>query len=287
MKTQSNNDLVLVVGASGTVGSEVVSQLKKLGYKVRSTTSKPVVATDELVHVNLATGEGVNAAFEGVDRAFLLSPPGFADHHAILSPLIQESKRRGLKKVVLMTAMGANADDSTPFRRVELELEKSGLSYNIIRPNWFFQNFNTFWIQGINEQNKILLPAGTAKVSFIDAYDISSVATKLLTSEEFSNKDFDLTGPEPVDHTQVAEGISKVSGRKIQYEEISPEDFKQGLMKFGIPEAYVNFLVLIFGFLREGYSARLTTSVKDITGQQPRSLSQYVNGYKSSWAKYQ
>lgn len=174
-------NLILVVGGTGTVGSEVVKLLKQMkneGYQVRLTTSKPVEKNDELVQIDLGTGQGIVAAFEGVDRAFFISPPGYGDQYAVLSPLIQEAKRRGLKKVVLMTALGTNASDSTPFRRAEIELEKSGLNYNIVRPNWFYQNFNTFWVQGIREQDKILLPAGQAKVGFIDARDIAAVVAK-------------------------------------------------------------------------------------------------------------
>jgi uncharacterized protein YbjT (DUF2867 family) len=277
------NELVLVVGASGTVGSELVSLLKKQGYKTRATTSKQVKPTEELVHINLATGDGVKAAFENVDRAFLLSPPGYSDQYALVSPLIQEAKRRGLKKVVLMTAMGANAVDTAPFRRAEIELEKSGLSYNIIRPNWFLQNFNSFWIQGINEQSKILLPAGNAKVSFIDARDISAVAAALLSNDKFENRDFDLTGPVAVDHAYVADIISKASGRKITYQEVAPEELKKSLLSAGLPQDYTDFLLLIFGFLKEGYNARTTENVQMITGEKPRTVEQYANDYKKAW----
>lgn len=277
-------DLVLVVGASGMVGSELSRLLKEQGYSVRATTSKPVKEdSSSLVHVNLATGEGITKAFEGVDKAFVLSPPGYADQYAMLSPLVQEAKRRGLKKVVLMTAMGANASEDTPFRRVEIELEKSGLAYNIIRPNWFLQNFNTFWIQGIREQGKILLPAGNAKVSFIDARDISAVAAKLLTSDEFNNKDFDLTGSDSVDHAQVAAAISQATGKTITYQEIKPEELKAGLLAAGLPKDYTDFLLLIMGFLREGYSARTTDNVKMITGKAPHTLAAYAQDYKASW----
>jgi len=277
-------DLILVVGASGTVGSNIVKQLKEQGYQVRSTTSKQAKSADH-VHLNLATGEGIKAAFEGVDKAFLLTPPPFADHYAILSPLIQEAKRRGLKKVVLMTAMGADASETTPFRRAELELEKSGLSYNIIRPNWFLQNFNSFWIQGILEQGKILVPAGQAKVSFIDARDISDVAVKLLTTDTHNNKAFNLSGPEAIDHHQVAQAISKATARKVTYEEIAPETLKQGLVSHGVPVDYADFLLLIFGFLKAGYNAGLTPSVKEITGHEARSVQDYASAFKASWSK--
>ena len=277
------NTEILIVGASGTVGSELTRILKKEGYQVRTTTSKKVDSPAEgRVQVNLATGEGVKAALDGVDRAFFLSPPGYADHYAILSPLLQEAKRRGLKKVVLMTAMGANAVETSPFRRAEIELEKSGLVYNIIRPNWFLQNFNTFWIQGIREQKKISLPAGKAKVGFIDARDIAAVAAKLLTSDELANKAFDLSGPESIDHAQVAAVISKTTGTKIIYQDIEPDVLRGGLLSGGVPADYADFLISIFGFLREGYNATVNGNVKLILGREPRDLANYVKDYKQN-----
>lgn len=279
------NEKILIVGANGTVGTELVRILKSEGQKIKSTTSKESYIKDgvEYSQVNLATGEGVHKAFEGVEKAFLLSPPGHADQYKILSPLVQEAKRRGLKKVVLMTAMGANASDATPFRKAEIELEKSGLNYNIIRPNWFFQNFNTFWGQGIKNEFKIALPAASAKVGFIDTRDVSEVAAKLLVSDAFNNKDFDLSGPAAVDHDEVAAEISKVISKKITYENIAPEKLGATLLSWGLPKDYVDFMLLIFGFLREGYNSRVTPNVEIITGKAPRSLAQYAADFKTSW----
>lgn len=281
-KELNMSEKILVIGASGTVGSELTRLLKEQGHTVLEATSKTPTRNSQ-VQMNLATGEGVKAAMEKVEKAFLLSPPGYANHYEILSPLIQEAKRQGLKKVVLMTAMGANADQNSPFRRAEIELENSGLKYNIVRPNWFFQNFNTFWIQGINEHGKIQLPAGDAKVSFIDARDISAVIAKLLTSTEFDNQDFDITGPEAYDHTNVAKAITKVTQRDIKYEEIQPEVLKEGLLSAGLPLDYTEFLLLILGFLKEGYNAGLTDNVQKILKRVPKSLPDYAQDFKTSW----
>lgn len=273
---------ILVVGASGTVGSEIVRLLRAGGHAVRTTTSKATSGANA-VQVNLATGEGLRAAFEGVERAFLLSPPGYANQHAILSPLIQEAKRRGLKKVVLMTALGADADPQSPFRRAEVELEKSGLAYNIVRPNWFLQNFHTFWGQGIREQGKIQLPAGNAATSFIDARDVSAVIARLLVNDTLSNQAFDLTGPAALTHAQVAESISQATGKSVVYQEIEPKVLKHGLVSAGFPEDYVDFMILIFGYLREGYNARTTPHVQALLGQPPRSLEQYASEHRQAW----
>ena len=275
MKTQK----ILVIGSSGTVGRALVKILRGEGHAVREATSRveQVRGGDqECVHVDVRTGEGVHAAFEGVDRAFLLSPPGHADQHAMLSPLITAAKIHGLRKVVLMTAMGANAVETTPFRRAELELEKSGLTWNIIRPNWFLQNFVTFWGHGIKHQRAIELPAGSAKTSFIDTDDVARVAARLLTSSEFDNRDFDLTGPEGVTHDDVARAIGAALGQPVSYRDIAPEILHQNLVSAGLPVAYVDFMIMIFGFLREGFNARTTANVELVTGRAPTDLRTWV-----------
>src|SRR4051812_41492967 len=96
---------ILVVGGSGTVGSEIVKILTAQGHSVRTTTSKPSTDSSK-AHVDLLTGEGLDAAFAGIDRAFFLSPGGYADAYSIFAPLIKKSKQSNLKKVVLMTALG-------------------------------------------------------------------------------------------------------------------------------------------------------------------------------------
>jgi uncharacterized protein YbjT (DUF2867 family) len=274
---------ILIVGASGTVGSEIVLQLTEQGFSVRTTTSKKEKTHTNKVFVDLATGEGIEAAFEGIERAFIMSPGGYADQYKVLSPLIQEAKKNGLKKVVLMSAMGADADEATPLRRSEVELEKSGVPYNVIRPNWFMQNFNTFWIQGIRQQNKILLPVGEAKTSFIDARDIAAVAAQLLVKDNFKDQAFNLTGPESLDHHQVARAISEVTGKQITYQEIAPIELKKGLLSAGLPEDYSDFLLLIMSYLKAGYNAAITGEVKKILGREPISFQKYAQDYKGNW----
>lgn len=273
---------ILVVGASGTVGSGLSRLLAARGEKVVKTTSRKPVAADQ-VQLDLVNPVGLQTAFEGVDRAFFLAPPGYANQEALLAPLIEEARRRGLEKVVLMTAMGANADENAPMRKAERRLETSGIAYNIIRPNWFMQNFNTFWLQGIRSAGQIFLPVGAAKGSFIDARDIAAVAAGLLTSDAYTNLDFDLTGARALDHTEVAAILTQATGKSIGFTDISPEAMLQGLLGAGLPRDYAEFLVLILGYFKAGYAERTTDAVQRITGQAPRSIEQYAKDYRSSW----
>ncbi len=281
---------VFVYGAKGLVGQNVVNGLLEAGHEVIAGTRNPEKGESKkglrwVFADAMDPKKGLDALSE-VEALFLLSPPGHTNQFDILSPWIEKGKSVGLKKIVLMTAMGVEyAPPEAPFRKTELLLEDSGVSWNIIRPNWFMQNFHTFWIQGIMEADKIFFPGGNAVTSFIDARDISAVAVKLLTSDSFKNQAFALTGGEALTHTQVAEKISKQIGRTIGYVDVSPEDFKKGLLGAGLPADYSDFLVMIAGSLKEGNSSPILDSVKKITGKEPINFDSYVTTYVSSWKK--
>lgn len=273
----------LIVGASGTVGSELSRLLTAHGESVLRATSRQPSGADQ-VQLDLVSTAGLKEAFAGVDSAFLLTPPGYANQETLLAPLIDEATAHHLKKVVLMTAMGADADENAPMRKAERRLEASGLPYNIIRPNWFLQNFHTFWLHGIRTAGQIFLPVGNAKGSFIDARDIAAVAARLLTSDTYTNRDFDLTGSRALDHDEVAAILSKASGKKIGFTDITPDAMLKDLKGTGMPDDYAEFLVLILGFFKAGYSERVTEAVLQITGHSPRTIEQYAEEHKANWA---
>lgn len=272
----------LVIGASGLVGSELVRQLVGRGHEVlRATSREPSEAGQ--VRLDLATGTGIAAALDGVNKAFLMAPPGFTNQDELLGPVIHEARARGLSRVVLMTAMGANADESGAMRKAELLLERSGVPYNILRPNWFMQNFHTFWIQGILAQGKIFLPVGQAKGSFIDARDIAAVAAELLSRTDLENRDFDLTGGEALDHDQVAAILSRETGRSITFQDIPPEAMLAGLLEAKLPRPYAEFLLVILGYFKAGYAERTTDAVEQITGHKPGDFARYARDHRAAW----
>jgi uncharacterized protein YbjT (DUF2867 family) len=278
----TNMSRILVVGASGTVGSELSRLLADQGHDVRRATSRTPAGPGQ-VQLDIVSGNGLSHAFEGIQRAFLLCPPGHANQHELLVPMIDQARASGVQRVVLMSAMGANADPAAPLRQAELHLERSGLGWNIIRPNWFMQNFNTFWLAGIRAEGTIALPVGRAKGSFIDARDIAAVAASLLNRDDLADRDFDLTGAEALDHDEVAAILSRETGRTIRFQDITPEAMRAGLLQAGLPAPYAEFLVLILGYFKAGYSERSTDAVQSITGRAPRRFADYARDYRKSW----
>jgi uncharacterized protein YbjT (DUF2867 family) len=273
----------LVLGASGNIGAELVRNLTALGHTVRSATSKPAARPGE-VTLDLVTGTGLSQAFAGAGQAFLLAPSGHARQDSLLVPAIDAARAAGLRKVVLLSAMGANADDNAPLRRAELHLQRSGLAWNVIRPNWFMQNFHTFWLSGIKAQGQIFLPTGRARGSFIDTRDIAAVTARLLSTDSFANADFDLTGARALDHDEVAAILSRVAGRTIGYTDISPDSMLEGLLGAGVPRDYAEFLIVILGAFKAGYNERVTDEVRRITGRDPIAFEQYASDHRAAWA---
>ncbi len=273
----------LVIGASGQIGSHLANLLAARGQTVRRATSRAPSQPGD-VQVSLATGEGLAAALTGTDQLFLMVPPGFANQHELLIPAIDAAKAAGVRKVLLLSAMGANADDSIPQRRAEPNLQRSGLAWNVVRPNWFMQNFHTFWLHGIQTQGQILLPVGNAKGSFIDTRDIAAVAAQLLSSDDFVNAAHDLTGSESLDHNEVAAILSQAAGRPIGYTDIPEDAMRQGLLAAGLPADYTGFLLVILGAFKAGFAERTTDTLQRITGQAPIRLAQYAQDFKAHWA---
>lgn len=272
---------VLVVGANGTVASEVARLLETAGHTVRRGTRRDAGAGQ--VHLDLANRSGISDALAGVDSVFAFAPPGFTNQDDLLAPLFAAACTSGVKKIVFMSAMGANADPTAPLRKAELALEQSGVAWNVIRPNWFMQNFHTFWLHGIATANAIQLPVGNAKGSFIDARDIAAVAASLLQRSDLDNQAFDLTGSEALDHRDVAALLSRTLGRTIRYDDITPDAMRGGLLAAGIPADYAEFMLTILHYFKLGYSERVTDSVERITGVKPRLFETYARDFRSAY----
>lgn len=268
---------ILVIGGTGNVGRPLVEELVAKGEEVRIASRNPEslrIDGATAVHVDLARPETLEAAFDGVDRAYVLAPAGNADHVGVLGPVIDAAARHGTK-VVLQTAIGVNADDNIPLRQVELRLEKSGVPYVILRPNWFADNFATYWLHDVLN-GEIRVPAGAGKSSFIDTRDIAASAAAALTTDRFDNRAFDLTGPEAFGYAEAAEMLSAATDRRIGYRSIEDASFVEALEAAGLNTAYAQMLAAIFYPVREGWTAPATDAVETLTGKKPRTLKAYI-----------
>ncbi|EKO3447892.1 SDR family oxidoreductase [Vibrio fluvialis] len=266
---------VLVLGASGHVGQPLVAELLAKGEQVKAASrSGQAFGAAEGVVFDFADPTTFDDAFDGVDRAYVMLPGGYVESKALLEPVIQAAAERNVK-VVFQSVLGVDADDSIPYRQVEIALENSGVPYVILRPNWFADNFHTYWKAGI-DQGVIGVPAGEGKSSFIDVRDIASSAAAALTTNRFDNQAFNLTGPEALSYAQAAQKISEALGKPVAYQAMEEGAFCDLLKSVGVPADYAEFLTSIFYPVREGWTAGVSDAVATLTGKAPRSLDEYI-----------
>lgn len=267
---------ILVLGANGNVGRPLVNALLARGEAVKaaSRSGKPVDGAEGVVF-DVADPMTFPHAFEGVDRAFVMLPSGYTEAKALLLPIIEAAATRGVK-VVLQSVLGVDADDSIPYRQAEIALEKSGVRWVVLRPNWFTDNFINYWKPGIDAAGVIAVPAAEGKSSFIDARDIADSAAAALTTDRFDGKAFNLTGPEALGYSEAAALISEAIGKPVAYQAVDDETFVGILVGAGVPEVYSRFLASIFYPVREGWTAVVTNDVQTLTGHPARAVAAWV-----------
>jgi uncharacterized protein YbjT (DUF2867 family) len=227
------------------------------------------------------------AALDGVDRVFLIARPG--DDHAdrVALPLIDEIVRKGVRHVVNLSAMGAETREDFALRKIERYLEDSGVGFTHLRPNFFMQVFSTGpLLMDIRSTGAIHIPAADAKLSYIDARDIASVAAATLTEQGHAGKAYTLTGGQALDHNDIARAISDAAGKTIGYVAISQEAARAGLAGVGLSPARIERLLGFYRLVRQGFCSPVSSDVETVLGRPPISFAQFANDNASCWSGY-
>jgi uncharacterized protein YbjT (DUF2867 family) len=272
--------MILVTGAAGTVGSEVVEQLKargasfKVGYRSRRTEGVEGVAID------LEKPETLGPALRGVDTVFLLSSTVAPERN-----LVTAARSEGVKRIVKLSVWGA-AEEGFVFgrwhRAVERAIEASGLAWTFLRPNGFMQNVVNFMGATIKGQNAFYHSAADAKISHVDARDIAAVAARTLVDAGHEGKAYALSGPQALGYSEVAAALSKALGREIRYVAIPDADYKQAAVAAGIPEPYADALIDLSRQYRTGQMSAVTSDVKAVSGRDPIRFEQFARDYAAA-----
>jgi uncharacterized protein YbjT (DUF2867 family) len=279
---------VLVTGATGKVGYEVVKALAMAGVTVKAATRHPATAPDygmqgavEIVRFDYADPQTVTAALADVDRLFLVTPED--DEVAYGKRLVDAAQAADVTHIVKLSALGVEQAETSGHRQVERYIEASHLAYTHLRPTWFMQNFNTFDAQSIKEHDTLYLPASDGRVGFIDTRDIAAVAALALTREGHANTAYALTGPALLDHAEVAAILSQTLGRTITYANPSDVQYRAALSSYGMPPRMVEGMAGLYGMVRSGSYAVLTPDVERLLGRAPMAFSQYARDYAAIW----
>lgn len=282
--------MILVIGATGTIGTEVVKGLKAKGEQVRAMIHDPEKATAarepsvEYVTGDLEKPESVSAALRGSEKAFLLSPEN-AQMPELHAKFAAAAKDAGLRHLVRLSILPANPDAPLPIAKWHGEADRSvmesGVPYTILRPAYFMQN-NLGGAATIASNGAIYGVMGEGKVGHIDTRDIADVAVAVLTSGGHEGQSYVLTGPESLSMAEVAARLSAALGKSIEYVNLPPDEATARMTAMGVPDWRAEAWVKLGGMIGLGIADKVTPTVKDVLGREPRSIEQFAKDFAAA-----
>jgi uncharacterized protein YbjT (DUF2867 family) len=285
--------MILITGATGNVGKEITPLLFEKGIPFRAFVRSREEAEKlrqrgaQAFVGDLSNAGDIDKSLEQIDTVYLLSA---------FSPQIPElekkfvdiAKSRGSIRIVKHSVLEADpADGELLFGwhgKAETYLINSGLDYTILRPNAFQQNF--FQHAGtIVSDGAFYAPMENAAISHIDVRDIAGVAVSLLLDAKHHHQVYEITGPESLTYAQVAEKLSQVTGTSVRFVNISLDALRQGALANGLPEIVVQAFVDLYVSYQKGKSRKVTDTVKQLTGKEPRKITDFFRENSSAFKK--
>lgn len=283
-------DKILVTGATGKLGLEVVRRLLDAGVEVKAGTRSPErcaqVFADavEVVHLDYDVTESWDAAVQWADRVFLVPPPFDPDADERMVPFLDWAVQSGTRHIVLVSAMGAETRERLSLHGIERRLTGTGVAWTILRPNIYMQNFaHGFIARSIRNDGVIRVAAGDGRVSFIDARDVVEIATRALTTDEHFDHAYTLTGAAALTHADAARVIGAVTGKAVTYQDVDEARMDEQLEGLRWDRGQKNTFMALLGAIRTGERATVTGDAAQLLGRQPTTFEQFAHDHADAW----
>lgn len=279
---------ILITGATGNVGRELVNLLVEQQQPVRAAVLSAAEAQTlppgvDWCVFNFTDPATYEAAFNGVDRVFLMRPPHLSNIKRDMKPTIDFANQARVKQIVFLSLLGAEKNRVVPHAKVEDLLRNGATAYTLLRCGFFMQNLSTTHLADIRDDNDIYIPAGRGKTAFIDVRDIAAVAAKTLTEPGHENKAYALTGSEALDYAEVAAMMTAVLQRPITYSRPALWRFAWRKWRAGWPAAFVGVVTGIYLTTRLGLAKGVTSDTAVLLGRAPITMQQFIVDQAAVW----
>jgi uncharacterized protein YbjT (DUF2867 family) len=264
---KNENDLTLVLGASGKTGSRIVARLSEQGVALRAASRRASPAFD------WDNPDGWDAVLEGVSKVYISYAPDVAIPGATdsIRAFVQRAVERGVGRLVLLSGRGEEEA-----QKCEQIVQNSGIQWTVVRCSWFNQNFSEGEFFDMVMDGAVTLPAGDVPEPFLDTDDIADVAVAALTEDGHEGQIYELTGPRLMTFQQAVAEIAEACGRDIQYIQIPHDALVTAAAESGAPEEIVWLLDYLFATVLDGRNAYLTDGVQRALGRDPTDFSEYA-----------
>lgn len=265
--------MILVTGATGKIGNELVRLLAKGGKDFRAMVRDEDEGRRRLgPDIELTVGDfskpaSLVPALRGVSTLFLVSPDS-----SLEPPVIGAATDAGVDRIVKSSALGSGTDAPPGHRGVEELIESSGAGWTFLRPSSFMQTLVSYLPHLIGNDGSFKLPAGNGRTGWVDVRDIAAVAFRVLVETGHEGQVYPVTGPQALSMSDVAATVSDVVGRPVRYVPSSPADALVAMASSKLPTRMGQFLVDHYRTVAAGGFDLVTDVVADVGGVPPRTF---------------
>jgi uncharacterized protein YbjT (DUF2867 family) len=275
--------MTLVIGATGTIGSEVFRRLTSAGERprafVRDPQRAPAGLDDAVEYVvgDLDRPETLEAGLAGVDRVFLLTRQSRRQPQQERN-VIDAAVRAGASHLVKLSVF--RADERSPLqiarqhREMERAVEQSGLSYTIVRPVFLMQN-----LLGMVRDGAIRTAAEDGRLAMVDARDVAAVAVATLKGRGHEGRTYTLTGPQSLTFDEVADIVAQQTGNRVRHLRVTADAVGQAVERAGMEVWFAEDMARLHRMLAAGYEDLLTDDVRVVTGTSPCTFAEFSSDY--------
>jgi uncharacterized protein YbjT (DUF2867 family) len=277
--------MILVTGATGLTGSELVRRLSAKGIPSRALVRNPAKATHlallpnvEVVEGDMARPESLTEALRGVDRAMLISSsdPTMVETQ---SSFIDAAKKAGVGHVVKLSGIIPELDSPFRFARmhaeIEQRLEASGVLFTHLRAGEFMPSYFR-QVPSIVNRGILALPMADARIASLDIGDLAEVSIAVLTTSGHAGQTYPITGPESLSMSEVAEKLSRAIGKTVRYVDVPPEEANKARLAAGMPPYLAEGLDELFAERRNGKESTVWPTIEDVFGLEPTTFDQFA-----------
>jgi uncharacterized protein YbjT (DUF2867 family) len=282
--------MILITGASGTVGSAVLAEVARNGtkhralYRSAAEAAKAPPGTDALI-ADFSDRAGLERVLRSIESVFLVCSP-VPELVQLEGNVIEASEAAGVRRIVLSSALGA-ADYPKSFpswhRQVEDKLKAAPLAYSILRPNTFIQNVLTFYAPSIRAEGAFYAAMGNARTCYVDVRDIGDVAAKALLGGEHDGKTYELHGPEGLTCAEVAEKIARHSGSAARYVDVPADGLGKAMLDRGMPAWQVTALLELQEYYTSGKGGTPDGTLARLLGRPSRTMDQFLEEHAAAF----
>jgi len=279
---------ILVTGAAGNIGAEIVKRLqaRKADFAVMTHASGGAPAGAGETQGDFLDPASLRRAFEGVDTLFLLFPL-VPEMPRMAANAVAAAKAAGVRHIVRSSGAGADAASPVAIAKVHGEIDalirNSGIPFTLLLPTSFMQNLVNFYGAAIRD-GALYAPRGDGATAVIDVRDIADVAVEVLTHPAaHAGQSYTLTGPDNLTDAQMVSAIARQIGRDVRYVDVPETAAVDSLTRMGSPPQVIEWLMSLNHVIKQGWAAGVSPVVETITGRPPRNLADFVRENAAAW----